>query len=126
MSKTFIKDPLGNHVRAYYRLMDSHAWRALSPSARALWLDLARQAGQTNNGACGTHLKDSQGDRMGDLINRGWTSHHTVLRAARELECLGFIEKEVQGGKCGGGKTPNRWSLTHLDVYDMPHKGVTH
>lgn len=118
-----LKDPLGQHVRVHYRLMDSHAWRALSPTARALWLDLARQAGATRNGLCGTHLKDSQGDRTG-LHGRGWTSHHTVLRAARELECLGFIFREVQGGKAGGGKTPTRWSLTHLDVYDNPHKGV--
>ncbi|OZB45958.1 MAG: hypothetical protein B7X31_00050 [Thiomonas sp. 13-66-29] len=117
------KDPLGQHVRVYYRLMDCHAWRALPPAARALWLDLCRQAGATKNGTCGTHLKDSQGDRSG-LHGRGWASHHTVLRAARELECLGFIEKEVQGGKAGGGKTPNLWSLTHLDVFDMPHKGI--
>ena len=117
------KDPMGQHVRVHYRLMDCHAWRALSPQARALWLDMARQAGATRNGLIGTHLKDSQGDRTG-LHGRGWTSHHTVLRAARELECLGFIEKEMQGGKCGGGKTPNLWSLTHLDVYDNPHKGV--
>ena len=118
-----LKDPMGQHVRVHYRLMDSHAWRALSPTARALWLDLARQAGATRNGLCGTHLKDSQSDRSG-LHGRGWTSHHTVLRAARELECLGFIFREVQGGKAGGGKTPTLWSLTHLDVFDSPHKGV--
>ena len=118
-----LKDPLGQHVRVYYRLMDSHAWRALSPVARALWLDMARQAGATRNGLIGTHLRNSQGDRSG-LHGRGWSSHHTVLRAARELECLGFIFREVQGGKCGGGKTPTLWSLTHLDVNDSPHKGV--
>ncbi len=116
-------DPLGQHVRAYYKLMDSHAWRALPPTARALWLDLARQAGATRNGLIGTHLKPSQGDRSG-LHGRGWTSHHTVLKAARELECLGFIELEVQGGICSGGKTPSLWSLTHLDVLDSPHRGV--
>ncbi len=116
-------DPLGQHIRVYYRLMDSHAWRALPATARALWLDLARQAGATRNGLCGTHLKPSQGDRSG-LHGRGWTSHHTVLRAARELECLGFIELEVRGGIASGGKTPSLWSLTHLDVFDSPHKGV--
>lgn len=117
------KDPMGAHVRAYHSILNSHAWRALSPTARALWLDLTLQAGATRNGTCGTHLQDSQGDKTG-LFGRGWVSHHTVLRAARELQCLGFIELEVQGGKAGGGKTPNRWSLTHLDVHDSPHKGV--
>lgn len=122
-SSQAVKDPLGAHVRAYYRLMDSHAWRALSPSARALWLDLARQAGATRNGLIGTHLQASQGDRSG-LHGRGWGSHHTVLRAVRELECLGFARREVQGGICAGGRTPTLWSLTHLDVYDSPHRGV--
>lgn len=117
------KDPLGQHVRVYYRIMDCHAWRALSPAARALWLDMARQAGATRNGLIGTHLQASRDDRSG-LHGRGWASHHTVLRAARELECLGFAEREVQGGICQGGRTPTLWSLSHLDVFDNPHRGV--
>lgn len=112
-------------VMAPLRVIDSHAWRALSTTARALWIDLARQAGKTNNGQCGTHLLDIPGDReKKGLIHRGWNSAHTVFNAAFELETLGFIECEVEGQFARGGKTPKLWSLTHLEVYEQRHKGI--
>lgn len=112
-------------LMAPHRVIDSHAWRALSTTARALWMDLARQAGRTSNGQCGTHLLDIPGDReKKGLIHRGWNSAHTVFNAAFELETLGFIECEVEGQFARGGKTPKLWSLTHLEVYEQRHKGI--
>lgn len=113
----------------FYKLprevVNSHAWRALSTTARALWLDMRVQIGTagTSNGKAGTHLRDTPGQEDG-LARRGWTSSTTVFDAAFELEVLGFIRCEVQGGIAAGGKTPKLWSLTHLDVFEMRHKGI--
>jgi hypothetical protein len=112
-------------LMAPLRVIDSHAWRALSTTSRALWIDLARQAGKTGNGQCGTHLLDIPGDReKKGLIHRGWNSAHTVFNAAQELEVLGFIECEVEGQFARGGKTPKLWSVTHLEVYEQRHRGI--
>ncbi len=113
----------GGFVMVPHEVQDCHAWRALSTTARALWLDLVRQAGKSNNGTCGTHLLDIPGQKNG-LSSRGWKSTHTVFNAAFELEALGFIECEVEGQFARGGKTPKLWSLTHLDVFERRDKGI--
>ncbi len=110
-------DPLGAHIRAHYKLLDSHAWRALSSSAKALWIDLRRQVGSSNNGTATTALEI--------LKHRGWVSRNTVRHAAEELEALGFIRCTVRGGIAAGGKTPKLWAFTDLDTYEHPKRGIS-
>ena len=109
-------DPLGAHIRAHYKLLDSPAWCALSSTAKALWIDLRRQVGSTRNGTATTAL---------DLLkHRGWTSRHTVRNAAEELEALGFVRCTVMGGIANGGKTPKRWAFTDLETFEFPKQHI--
>lgn len=117
MSKQkYIKDPLGQHIRLYAVVYDSVAWKCLSPSAKALWCDLRVQIGATKNGTATTAL--------GILGHYGWSSRHTVMRARDELIALGFIQITQQGGICSGGKSPNLYRFTDLEMYDIPKKNL--
>jgi hypothetical protein len=117
MSKQkFIKDPLGQHIRLYAVIYNSVAWRCLSSSSKALWCDLRVQIGSSNNGTASTAL--------GILGHYNWSSRHTVMRARDELIALGFIELTRQGGICSGGKSPNLYRFTDLEMYDIPKKGL--
>ena len=117
VKKNNIKDPLGQHIRLYAVVYNSAAWRCLSPSAKALWCDLRVQVGSYNNGTATTAL--------GILSHYGWSSRHTVMRARDELIALGFIELTQQGGICSGGKSPNLYRFTDLEMFDIPKKGMT-
>jgi len=117
MSKRKIqKDPNGQHVRLYKKMFDCPAWKVLSNSAKALWMDLRVQTGSFTNGRASTAL--------GVLGHSGWVSRHTVMNARLELETLGFIEITHQGGLCYGGKSPNLYRFTDLDMYDQNHLGI--
>jgi len=106
------KDPNGQHIRLYKIVSDSPAWKCLSTSAKALWLDLRVQTQGFNNGTATTAL--------GILSHYGWASRHTVMRARDELEILGFIEQTQKGGLCNGGKTPHLYRFTDLEMVDLP------
>ncbi len=110
------KDPLGQHMRLYALLYNSPAWCSLSTTAKALWVDMRAQINSYTNGTASCAL--------GVLSHRGWSSRHTVSRARNELEILGFIQLTKVGGIGYGGKTPNLYRFTDLEVYDQSKKGV--
>jgi hypothetical protein len=93
-------------------VLDSPAYFALSHTARALLLELARQYRGDNNGRMLTSLAH--------LGTRGWKSAGVILRAKRELIERGFIHETVMGQR------PNKaawyactwWALDKLDGYD--------
>jgi len=75
-------------------MLNSVNFKALSPKAVKLLLDISVQYYGTNNGdlqATWTHMNA-----------RGWKSRETLDTALRELQHYGFIEKTRQGGlnKC--------------------------
>ncbi|WP_068319489.1 hypothetical protein [Polynucleobacter yangtzensis] len=110
--KSYSPDPNGAHRRLYDIVLNSVAWRCLSPAAKGLWCDLRAQVGSTNNGAATTALAV--------LSHRGWSSRHTIMRARQQLEALGFIRLTLQGGIASGGKKPNLYRFTDLDMYELP------
>lgn len=74
-----------------YLLLDCPAYLALSFSARALLVDMARQYSGSNNGRlviCDKAMKP-----------RGWTSSATIHKAKRELLDAGFISETRKGQK---------------------------
>ncbi|WP_374515581.1 hypothetical protein [Niveibacterium sp.] len=74
-----------------HQLLDSPAWLALSFSARALLIDVARQFSGSNNGRL--TLCDKA------LRPRGWTSSATIHKAKRELLAAGFLCETRKGHK---------------------------
>lgn len=72
-------------------VLDSPAYMALSYSARALLVDIARQFAGNNNGKLVTCSKA--------MSPRGWNSHATITKAQKELVEAGFLCVTRQGAK---------------------------
>lgn len=109
-------DPRGGHVRIYWDLLDSMAWRSLGYASQSLFLLMRRKLLGTNNGNISATL--------GDLKHYGWTSSSTLARALKELQTLGFIAVTRQGGIAFGQKVCTLYRFTDVDVYEHPKLGI--
>ena len=54
------KDPRGAHVRLYWELIDSNAWRCLTPADQRVYVALLRQLTSTNNGDLSLPAKEAK------------------------------------------------------------------
>jgi hypothetical protein len=111
----------GRFVRLDHSLLSSPAYRAATPKARALLIELAMMENSRNNGTLFLSVRDAA-DRMGvaDL--------HAARAAIDELIGLGFIEitREAHFAiKAGDGSRARGWRLTWLPV-PSESKGPTH
>jgi hypothetical protein len=89
-------DPRGGHVRLYWDLMDSPAWRALSHADVRVYLAMRRKLLATNNGNINA--------TAAEFAHAGLKSRATIWAALVRLERLGFIAKTRQGGIANGGQ----------------------
>jgi hypothetical protein len=99
----------GRFTRITHKLMESAAYRALSPNARSLLLELAMMENGRNNGT-GLFLSvRDAADRM------GVADPNTAGAAFEELEKLGFIVCTSPAHfavKAGSGSRARYWRLT--------------
>lgn len=109
-------NPLGGHVRIYWAVLDSPAWRVLSHADVRVYLAMRRKLGKVNNGDISASLTD--------LKHAGITSSSTLAAALRRLELLGFIEKTRQGGIAGGGKVCSLYRFTDEPTVNIAKAGV--
>lgn len=94
-------------------LFKSPAFIALDASAVKLYLDLRLKYTGFNNGNIEATLTN--------LKHRGWSSQHTLARALRQLEAVGFIRKTRQSiGVHNGSKLCNLYRFTDLECYANP------
>jgi len=110
------KDPRGGHVRLYWAILDSPAWRVLTHADVRVYLALRRKLGRTNNGDINATLAD--------MRHAGIASSSTLSSALHRLEALGFIEKTRQGGIAFGGKLCSLYRFTDEPTYDIAKAGV--
>lgn len=110
------KDPRGGHVRLYWALLDSPAWRALSHADVRVYLAMRRKLGRTNNGDINATLAE--------MKHAGISSSSTLATALHRLEALGFIEKTRQGGIAAGGKLCSLYRFTDEATLDIAKAGV--
>jgi hypothetical protein len=110
------KDPRGGHVRLYWQMLDSPAWRALTHVDVRVYLAMRRKLGKTNNGDINATLAD--------MRHAGISSSSTLSTGLQRLEVLGFIEKVRQGGIAFGGKVCSLYRFTDEHTYDIPKAGV--
>jgi hypothetical protein len=106
------KDPRGGHARLYWALLDSPAYIALGWSARALYVDLRRTLGATNNGNISATLST--------LKHRGWRSSATLNKALKELVAVGLIAQTRKGGIASMSKICSLYRFTDVEVYEQP------
>lgn len=109
-------DPRGGHVRIYWDLIDSVAWRSLGYASQSLFLLMRRKLMGTNNGNISATL--------GELKHYGWKSSATLNKALKELQALGFIAVTRQGGIAFGQKVCTLYRFTDVDVYEHPKLGI--
>lgn len=110
------KDPRGGHVRIYWQLVDSPAWRALNYSSQSLYVALRRKLTKTSNGNISAALSD--------LKHYGFKSSSTVAKALRELRTAGFIAVTRQGGIAYGNRVCTLYRFTDEPTYEWPKQGV--
>ncbi len=102
-----LEAPTGRYFALPHAVIDSEAWRACSPSARALLIELCRQHSGSNNGRL--HLSRVW------LLPRGWKSPPLVNRLRDELLRNRLIVQTRHGGLRNG---PHWFALTWLPVTD--------
>lgn len=117
MSRRKPEDPRGGHVRLYWAMIDSPAWRALAWVEQGLYIAMRRKLKGTNNGNIEATLATL---RHADI-----TSPATLAKGLRVLQALGFIAKTRQGGIAQGVKHCSLFRFTDEPVYDQPRIGVT-
>ncbi|WP_394791519.1 hypothetical protein [Rhodoferax sp.] len=110
-------DPRGGHIRLYWSLIDSNAWRCLAAVDQRAYIALARQKNASNNGDL------SLPHSVAKL--QGIRSQTTLAKSLRALIAVGLIAVTRVGGCARGGqRLPTLYRLTDHEVYTMPAKHV--
>lgn len=109
-------DPRGGHVRLYWGLIDSIAWRSVSYSSQAVYIAMRRRLQGTNNGNISAAL--------GDMKHYGISAPSTLAKALRELQTVGLIAVTRQGGIAYGRQVCSLYRFTDEAVFEHPKLGV--
>lgn len=108
-------DPRGGHVRLYWAIVDSNAWRCLSATDQRAYIALQRQLKSTNNGDLSLPLSVAR--------NHGITSKTTLAKSLRALVAVGLIAVTRKGGCTKGGqRLPTLYRFTDHEAYEVPAK----
>jgi Helix-turn-helix domain len=86
-------------------MLQTHAWRRLSPYARAAWLEIGALYVGDNNGRIAVPAR-----WLADRLN---VSKNTAMRAILELMTLGFLEK-TQSSSFTQKRRAAEYRFTHL------------
>lgn len=105
-----------SHVRIPMDVLNSEAWRALSFSDKALYLDMRAKLRSTNNGDINATISE--------MKHRGWKSSATLWKALKTLEHMGFIARTRTGGIASLSKVCNLYRFTDLPCLEFPKKGI--
>lgn len=91
-------------VKLPWYLVDSPAWRSLTPAARAVYVELARVYNGRNNGTLALSVRDAA---AGCRINKD-----TAGKAFRELQDRGLVERVTEGRFSLKIRHAAEWRLT--------------
>ena len=109
-------DPRGGHVRLYWALIDSIAWRSVGYSSQAVYIAMRRRLQSTNNGNLSAALSD--------MKHHGISAPSTLAKALRELQTVGLIAVTRQGGIAFGRQVCSLYRFTDEAVFEHPKLGV--
>lgn len=94
----------GPFVQLHWFMLDSEAWRHLTPAARSVYLEVARAYRGSNNGFLGLSARTA--------AERCRINKDTACRALQELQDLGFIVCAMRGGFSRKVRHASEWRLT--------------
>jgi hypothetical protein len=86
-------------------MLRSVAWRALSPVARAIYIEVLVLYNGSNNGYLALSSRDA--------AMRARCSKDTASRAFAELQRAGFLELSIQGAFHRKDRHASQWRVTH-------------
>ncbi len=110
-------DPRGGHIRLYWDLYDSNAWRCLSATDQRAYMAICRQVRSTNNGDLSLPLSEARA--------HGITSPATLAKSLRALATVGLIAVTRKGGcSRGGQRLPTLYRLTDRETFEVPAKHI--
>jgi hypothetical protein len=105
MSKrTKVKE--SRHVRLYHWLLNSEAWRSLSPNARALYVEIVARYNGSNNGRIGFSVRDA-----GNILHIGKNAASAAFRELQERDFLVIAKRSAFSVKT---KMATEWRLTEF------------
>lgn len=101
------RNPGGRFLMLYHRLLESPAYRSLSPAARALLIELAMMENGSNNGLMFLSVRDA-------AARIGVSCPKIAGRAFGELAAAGFIAESGAAvfARRGEGSRARSWRLT--------------
>lgn len=94
----------GPFVQLFKFMLESQAWKSLSPADRAVYIELCALYNGANNGRLGLGAR-----RAAELCN---ISKNTVSTCFRILEARGFIDCVTAGGFSRKSRHQTEWRLT--------------
>lgn len=106
------RDKGRNFVMLRHDMMDSPAWRSLSPNARCVWMEVMRRYNGSNNGDIALSCREAS-----ELCNIG---KDTAARAFKELQDAGFIKVDTIAGFRNKHRVSTRWVVTHERCDELP------
>lgn len=110
-------DPRGGHIRLYWDILDSNAWRCLSATDQRAYVAICRQVRSTNNGDLSLPLSVAGA--------HGITSPATLAKSLRALVAVGLIAVTRKGGcNRGGQRLPTLYRLTDRETFEVPAKHI--
>lgn len=101
-----------NFVMLRYDILDSVAWKALSPNARCVWIEVMRRYKGYNNGDIPLSCREAA-----EFCNIG---KDTAARCFKELQDKGFIKIAMIAGFRNKQRYSTRWVITHERLNDQP------
>lgn len=111
------RDERGGHLRLYWEVLDSNAWRCLSATDQRAYIALKRSLRSTNNGDLSLALADA--------MPIGIASKTTLAKSLRALVAVGLVAVTRKGGCAKGGqRLPTLYRLTDQQAYENPKKCI--
>ena len=111
------KDKRGSHIRVYWDLYDSNAWRCLTATDQRVYMALARALTSTSNGDLSLPLSRAK--------PVGVRSPATLAKSLRALVAVGLIAVTRHGGCTRDGqRLPTLYRLTEYPVFAHPKKFI--
>ncbi len=99
-------------VKLEHWMLKMPAWRALSPAARAIYVELAQRYNGSNNGEISMSVREAA-----DCVN---IAKDTASKAFHELEAKGFTRRHICGSFNWKRRHATTWVLTEFALSETP------
>ena len=110
-------DPRGGHVRLYWEIIDSTAYRSLTASDQRAYLALHRQLFSFNNGDLSLPISTAR--------HHGITNESTLAKSLRAMTAVGLVAiTRRTAHRRDGSRLPNLYRFTDFPVNAMPGKHI--